>query len=153
MKIAMISYNAFVQNENNGWKKNGSNEVLLLQNADGKAWGTTQKGGNQELWDKETKAIVDPLWEQLKSVLKTIDKVVMYVGSYGAERIINLAAENGLTPDRAIFVFCSCNQAAKSQAIRQGGFAQSQIIDCECGGHGTMRWIYDRALSKGELPG
>lgn len=158
MKIAMISYNMFVDGESNGWKKKGRNRVLLLQNSTGKKWGTTQTlpGSRAEatkLWEAETAAIVDPLWEQLKKELATIDKVVFYVGSDGAERVIELARENGLTPERAIFVMCDCNMGVKMGAVRQHGFSSSQIVNCSCGGHDAMRRIYDGALAHGSLPG
>ena len=147
MKTALISYNTFVDGERNGWKSQGENSVLLLQNADGDKWGTSQSGETHEQWHEATKAIVDPRWGQLQIELPTIDKVVFYVGSYGAERVIELAAEHGLTPDRATFVLCDCNMTKKMGVIRSRGFASSRVIDCECGGHRTMWRLYKEALT------
>jgi len=152
MRVAVQSYNTFVPGEPNGWRNRDEHHVLLLQNADGKTWGTSQSGKSAEEWKDETKVIVDPLWETLRAKLPTIDAVVMYVGSHGAEHVIQLAAENGLTPDRAVFVFCDCNMSAKTQAIRDGGFSASRVIPCECGGHATMHRIYQKALTEGTLP-
>jgi len=151
MKIAMISYNTFVNGVNNGLRSNGENHILLLQNANGDTWGISQSGTEKQ-WYQETKTTVDPLWEQLQKELPTIDKVVFYVGSYGAERVIELAGEHGLTPDRAIFVLCHCNLHKKLSVIQERGFTASKLIYCECGGHGTMRNIYQEFLNKGTLP-
>lgn len=153
MRVAMISYNAFVDGESNGWKDKGGHAILLLQNADGNKWGTAQFANKtHEQWYDETKALVDPLWRQLVEALPTIDKVVFYVGSYGAERVIDLAAEHGLTPDKAVFVRCTCNLNKKMGVIRERGFSASKIMDCECGGHITMRRLYDNVLTEGRLP-
>jgi hypothetical protein len=146
MKTAMISYNTFVQGEENGWKHGPNAAVLLLQNTTGATWGTSQSGKSHDEWYAETVAIVDPLWEQLKSELPTLDCVIMYVGSHGAERIIELAALYGLTPDRALFVLCHCNSGYKMMAISTNGFEASPIIGCECGGHETMKRLYEEAL-------
>lgn len=152
MRIAMISYNTFLAEEHNGWKHNGSNSVLLLQNADGRKWGASQTARKtHKEWYQETKAIVAPLWEQLKSELPTIDKVVFYVGSHGAERVIELAAEHGLTPDRAAFLLCGCNTPRKIEMIRSRGFSSSMSMVCECGGHDTMRRLYYDVLCHGSL--
>lgn len=156
MKVAMISYNTFVDGEHNGWKNNGDNSVLLLQNSNGSKWGMTQnipaprsEAGKQ--WNFEAKTLLDPLWEELKRELPTIDKVVFYVGSDGAERVIDLAGDNGLTPDHAIFVMCDCNMSRKMGVVRDRGFSSSQRVMCECGGHNTMNRIYRSALN-GSLP-
>ena len=137
----MISYNHFVDEEN-GWKncENG-NQMLLLQ--DKNTWGTSQRG-NMALWQEEAKTTIDPLWKQLLEELPTIDKVVMYVGSFGAERVIELAAANGLSPDRAVFVMCDCNLSVKTDIIVKNGFAESERIMCACGGHAAMMSIYSR---------
>jgi len=146
VKVAMVSYNAFAPGEN-GWKKNGDNSVLLLQNENGKRWGVKQFGGGPA----ECRVQVESLWDQLKKELPTIDKVIFYVGSRGAERVIELAAENGLTPDRAVFVFCDCNMRSKQGVIRDRGFEDAAIMMCECGGHSTMSRIYDSVLENGTI--
>ena len=155
MRIAMISYNTFVDNEQNGWKNNGNNSVLLLQNTDGSRWGVDQGATNAaelQAGADDCVSKVNDLWSQLVVALPELDKVVFYVGSYGAERAIELAAEHGLTPDRAVFVFCDCNMARKMEVVRSRGFSSSRVVDCECGGHNTMRYLYDNALNRGILP-
>ncbi|HRH25657.1 MAG TPA: hypothetical protein PLD99_01735 [Parcubacteria group bacterium] len=151
MRAAMISYNTFVAGNENGWKNQGDNNLLLLQNADGNMWGTSQFGKTAEQWNDETKSLIDPLWADLERELASLDVVVFYVGSYGAERIIELAAEHGLTPDRAVFVFCDCNMEKKSEVLRARGFENSRVIDCECGGHTTMRRVYTEILRYGRV--
>ncbi|MSU54566.1 MAG: hypothetical protein EXS48_01865 [Candidatus Staskawiczbacteria bacterium] len=157
MRIAMISYNTFVRGQANGLKtgSEGGNSILLFQNADGKAWGMTQfisSGDREQQWHKEAKVLADPLWEQLKNELPTLDRVVFYVGSTGAERVIELAAEHGLAPECALFVFCDCNMSRKQGVIRERGFSSSKVLYCECGGHSTMARIYQMVLNGDPLP-
>ncbi len=157
MKVAMISYNTFVKGESNGWKNNGDNSVLLLQNEDGKKWGRRQvlimdeADGSKEIWNRETRQAANPLWDELKKALPTVEKVLIYVGDR-AELMIELATSGGLTPDRAIFVMCDCNMGRKMDMIRSRGFSSSKVIECECGGHGEMNSIYYKILLKGLLP-
>lgn len=155
MRVAMISYNAFVDGEPNGWKNQGDRAVLLLQNEDGSMWGVDQNATSSaqlKAGADDCVAKVNGLWGQLVEALPTIDKVVFYVGSYGAERVIELAAEHGLTPDKAVFVCCDCNMTKKMSMVRDRGFSSSKVVDCECGGHGTMRRLYKDVLTKGSLP-
>ena len=157
MKIAMISYNTFVSGQENGWTVGEQGSVLLLQNSDGRVWGTSQSKplnnpNRNEEWHGETRAIVDPLWELLEKELPTIDKVVFYVGSTGAERVIELAAKHGLDPQRAIFVFCNCNYSVKNGLVKSRGFSCSKVMGCECGGHATMNRIYQNFLAGRGLP-
>lgn len=151
MKAALVSYNTFVRGEANGWKQVGENGVLLLQNAEGKTWGVSQIGQSHLKWHEETKTIVDPLWQQLQGELTHIEKVILYVGSYGAERFIELAAAHGLTPEMVIFVFCDCNVVQKRSMLQQCGFSRSLVIPCECGGHQTMLRIFQNILSQGKI--
>lgn len=88
MRVAIVLYNTFVEEEQNGWRGKGPNRVLLLQNAKGERWGTSQFGRTRDEWHAETKALVDPLWAELQNELQNLDRVILYVGSHGAERII-----------------------------------------------------------------
>lgn len=151
MRVAMISYNTFVKNEQNGWKTQDGNAVLLLQNEDGSQWGIP-KGIKMETGTSACIAQVNSLWNQLAQSLPTLDKVIFYVGAQGAERTIELAAEHGLTPDRAIFVLCDCNIAKKMNLLRSRGFSSSKLIDCSCGGHIVMKNIYNTILEGNALP-
>ena len=148
MRVAMISYNTFVRGRANGWQRQGDNHVLLLQNETGSTWGVDQFAGVAD--DCEDQVV--SLWSQLTAELETLDKVIFCVGSNGAERVIQLAAKNGLTPDRAIFVFCDCNMRRKEDLIRMRGFETSRIIMYDCGGHEAMFRIYDHFLTFGDIP-
>ncbi len=151
MKTVVISYNSIVGGEENGWKVNGENSVLLIQNADGRIWGIDQFNINKEKSAKETEKVINLLWEQLKHALPNADKVVLYVGSHGAHTWIELAYVNGLTPDRAIFVMCHCNITKKMETLSKYGFSTSKITMCRCGGHYDMLKIYQNALN-GNIP-
>lgn len=93
----------------------------------------------------------DTVWGTLHDHLPVLDKVVFYVGTHGAERIIELAVLNGLDPDRAVFVFCDCNLGKKMKMLKEYGFSRSQVISCECGGDFTMAKIFDNVLKYGEI--
>ncbi len=152
MKIAIISYNNFVQRETNGWKNNGDNSVLLIQNEKQLGRGRDpSKIIPREIYDEMVETI-DPLWKKLQNELAIIDKVVLYVGREGAEHFITLAAKHGLEPNRIIFVLCACNKMDKLELIRGYGFDRAKIIFCECGGNETMYNIYNFALTVGKIP-
>ncbi len=152
MRVAVISYNVFIPGEANGWKVHGDNSLLLLQGSGGE-WNSAWSMETYEKWHEGiTKSIVDPLWEQLQNEWKTIEKVVFYVGSYGAEQVIELAAKQGLAPNRAVFVFCDCNLNKKRDMIRSHGFSASKVVPSHCGGQATMKQIYNNALTRGVVP-
>lgn len=153
MKIAMISYNAFASG-NNGWKSAGDNHLLLLQNSKGEVWGTPQTFRGEEEFAKTVaiaKELIENNWDKLLASLGKIDLVIFYVGSYGAERAIELAHEKGLDPMKAVFVLCDCNYGGKIDMLMRYGFSSSRVIKCECGGHYTMRRIHDNFLETGEV--
>ena len=154
MRVAMISYNAFVHGEENGLKERGGNSVLLLQNETGSKWGLLQvrKRNDDPSWYAQANAIVGPLWMKLVDEMETIDKVVIYVGATGSERVIELAEQHGLVPEKAVFVMCDCGIHAKKEILVAYGYATSQVIECECGGQDAMLQIYDRVLRDGSMP-
>ena len=153
MNIAMISYNAFLHDEENGLKERNGNSVLLLQNQKKTMWGLlkSRSDADEAVWRDKVIEIVGPLWAKLLAELDTIDKVVIYVGAYGAERVIDLAALNGLVPEKAIFVMCDCNIEQKVSVIHSTGFSSSRVIDCVCGGQDVMLEIYRHVLDYGVL--
>ncbi len=147
MRTVMMSYNTFVPGLENGWHEQNGNAVLLLQNETGQAWGITQFGSTKAEWRAETEGVVNPLWAKLMEALPTIDEFVFYVGSYGAEHIIELAAKHGLTPEKTVFVLCDCNMGPKMNVLNKAGFATARKEMCECGGRETMRVMFEDALS------
>jgi hypothetical protein len=154
MRIAMVSYNTFVGGEQNGWKRNGDREILLLQNETGAEWGISKSLSTKGLQAGIDECVkqVESLWSQLVEALPSMDKVFIYVGADGAERVIELASQHGLTPDKATFFSCRCNTDRKMSVAHSLGFASSRVIHCECGGQHTMEVVYRRALNEGVLP-
>ena len=59
MKIAMFSYNAFISEAQNGWKNAGANSLLLIQDPEGRPWGTTQSGISESEMAKESQIAIE----------------------------------------------------------------------------------------------
>ncbi len=72
--------------------------------------------------------------------------MVVYVGTHGAEKAIELAHVANLDPQKMSFVLCDCKKAVKLDLLKRFGFAGSRKIDCECGGQESMRRIYHRVF-------
>lgn len=149
MRIAMVSYNGFVDAPN-GWNRRGENEVFLLQNQD-ENWGVPIDS-SLEAGAAAARQKITTLWDELMEVLTTLDKVVMYVGSTGAERVIELAAKHNLRPEQAIFVYCDCDLSKKRRMLREFGLESAAQHLCDCGGHDAMRHIFIDFLATGRLP-
>lgn len=149
MKAAVVSYNAFSRDEN-GWQRNGENEVLLVQNDDGSVWGAKQSGTKAEM-ASEGAQLVTQKWATIGSDLPGLDLVVVYVGSYGAEKIITLAAESGVPSEKMTFVMCDCNLSRKNALIDRHGYASARKIMCYCGGRGEMSRIYTSLLTSCQI--
>lgn len=147
----MISYNTFANEAKNGWKNNGENNILLIQDPQGRPWGTTQSGISVSEMAQESVNAINIAWETLSTEIAKLDKVVIYVGSHGSEHAIKLAKESGLSDEKAIFVLCDCNQGSKERTIRDCGFENAKQIMCECGGRSTMGRMYSNFLSTGKL--
>jgi hypothetical protein len=149
----MISYNTFVRGISNGLQHKGNNSVLLLQNENGDEWGAGKVESIEELGSTKVacQKQINQLWIQLVAELPVLEKVIFYVGAEGSEKTIELAAQNGLAPERAVFVLCDCGIDIKLHIIRSFGFSDSQIIMCECGGHDTMFQIYHSVLEQGRI--
>lgn len=146
MNIALFSYNAFT-NAQNGWNKGETNNLFLVQNPDGAAWGLTQKNTMEGFYEEANSAIGSG-WEHLASIVEKIDLFVVYVGSYGAERAIELCRDSGIPASKIIFVMCDCNYATKTRMIERCGYRGSQQIDCECGGRSTMSRLFRKYLDE-----
>ena len=143
----MFSYNGFVSEETNGWKIGKNNEVLLIQDPDGRPWGTTQFGISISEMTRETQSVIDNAWQALESEIPKLDKIIIYVGSYGAERAIELARKNNISANKITFVMCDCGSSNKLRIIRSCGYENSEQIMCECGGRSTMSRLYYQAIA------
>ncbi|MEI7749617.1 MAG: hypothetical protein WCJ25_01290 [Candidatus Moraniibacteriota bacterium] len=148
--VALVSYNGFVGGESNGWKEQGGNRVLLLQNSGGESWGAKQGPQSQSELVEGANSVsrqIGGLWGVLVDALPELDMVYFYVGSTGAEKAIELAKRHRLDPGKATFVLCDCGYSGKMRLIEECGFSSSRVIMCACGGHSTMRRLYDDALA------
>ena len=158
MKIALVSYNIFLDDEESGWKSQGDNSVYLLQNS-GHGYRVCDEkfaapqGAKRDAEDSIAlvQSQINKHWQILADILSELDFVVVYIGTHGAERAIELAHARQLDPQKVIFVLCDCKKKAKLELLGQFGFARSQRITCECGGHESMRRIYHHILDDGKI--
>ncbi len=149
MKIGMFSYNAFISSErSNGWKTIGDNSIFLMQDPKGRPFATTQRGQASAMIE-ETRNIIDNAWDAFAAEMPDLEKIIIYVGSLGAERAIELAKETGISSEKLLFVFCDCELETKMNSIKECGYEDAKIIDCECGGNNTMCSIFKRFLETG----
>lgn len=146
MRIAMFSYNGFVSSERNGWKQGVSNEILLIQDPEGRPWGTTQSGISTSEMSRESHSVIENAWQALEAEIPTLDKFIIYVGSYGAERAIELAKQNNIPANKITFVMCDCGLSNKLQIISRCSYKDSAQMMCECGGRSTMNCLYQKYL-------
>jgi len=157
MRIAMLSYNSILPDEDNGWVRD---TLYMIQSDRGITHGVPQSvhGTLEELRQVRYEGIdqvqdaVRNHWTQLGELLPKLDKVVIYVGDSGSEHTISYAAEHGLSADKAMFVLCSCNQHDKRRLIKESGFGESSVIMCECSGRQTMARLATKFLETGTLP-
>ena len=147
----MFSYNAFISEAQNGWKNAGANSLLLIQDPEGRPWGTTQSGISESEMAKESQIAIEGAWGNLEKEIKTLDKVVIYIGSHGAERAIELAQKSEISSDKVVFVLCDCNIGLKLRTIKNCGYDRAQQIMCECGGRSTMSQIFRTFMETGNL--
>lgn len=145
----MFSYNAFMFDLENGWHKGSANNIFLTQNPQGKEWGATQRGMSTDEYVQESENIVASSWDFLKQQLPTLDTLFIYVGSYGAEKAIELAKESSFLSEKLTFVMCDCTLKVKQQKIADCGYQAARVIMCDCGGQREMNSIFRRYISEG----
>ncbi len=158
MKTAFVTYNTLGNGElANGWHKgqNGA-EALVLQNTKGEAWGAGRGPKDYGFEPREGENLtagrqreIGMLWGELQKHTADIDHLVVYVGANGSQRAVALSAS--LPPERVTYVMCDCSLPAKENMLALVGMRSARRVACECGGHGTMRAIYDRFMAKGTL--
>lgn len=146
MKVAMFSYNGFVSGERNGWKVGANNDLLLIQDPEGRPWGTTQSGLSISGMTSESHSAIGTAWQALEAEIPKLDKFIIYVGSYGAERAIELAKQNNIPAGKITFVMCDCGLSNKLQSIRKCSYEVSTQVMCECGGRSTMNRLYQEYM-------
>lgn len=146
MKVAMFSYNGFISGEKNGWKRGVNNDILLIQDPQGRPWGTTQSGISISAMTEESHVAIETVWQALEIEIPELDKIIIYIGSYGAEKAIELAKKNNIPSNKITFVMCDCGLSNKQRIIRSCSYEQAEVIMCECGGQSTMSRLYYRYL-------
>lgn len=116
--------------------------ALVLQNTKGD--GTRSKGPIGETDRRDQLGI---LWGQLQEALHGLDHVVVYVGTKGSERAIELAQQ--LPASKVTFVACDCGLLHKELLIQAAGLADAGRVLCECGGHRTMEALFTAYMETG----
>ncbi|OGZ08207.1 MAG: hypothetical protein A3C93_00980 [Candidatus Lloydbacteria bacterium RIFCSPHIGHO2_02_FULL_54_17] len=158
MKTAFVTYNTVGHGElPSGLHTSPCGaEALVLQNTKGEAWGAKRAPGSYERTPSEGKTLtanrqeeIGALWEELQKHATEIDHLVVYVGANGSQRAVALSAQ--LPPERVTYVLCNCSLPAKENVIALMGMSAARRVDCECGGHDTMRAIFDRFMERGTL--
>ena len=143
-KVAFVTYNTVDENLTSGWHESEDRHAMVLQNTKGEG---TRDGGPIGRDNRQEQ--ISTLWKELQQVLSELDQVVVYVGTNGSERAIALASE--LPADKVTFVGCDCNLPMKEIMIQAVGLGKARRILCECGGHHTMKGLYDRFMATGTL--
>ena len=145
---AFVTYNTLNGALENGWHQAGGHRALLLQNTKGERWAVKPGDADERLVAGRSRMLGE-LWRELKNHLHALDHLVIYLGANGCQRAISFASF--LPQDRVTFVMCECSGAAKESALRLMNLEKTQRIWCECGGHNTMRELFERFLKKGEV--
>lgn len=152
--VAFVTYNTVGSGLSSGWHESGDLRALVLQNTKGRSWAAAQSvSKNSEQYVQETAVVagqIGNLWDTLAQEIPNLDHVVIYVGSDGSENAIALAAKT-LPAQKVTFVGCSCGISHKLFLVADFGLAGAGWVDCECGGHRTMRAIFERFMATGKL--
>lgn len=140
----------------NGWHEAGGRRALVLQNTCGVAWGaspvqtTDPSDIAHQKWDRQLATTeVDRLWRVLETTLSQVDRLIVYIGSSGSERAVELAST--FDPDRVVYVGCDCGEARKIRLLGQVGYYNMRR--CKCGGHHTMKRLFEEFLETGKIDG
>lgn len=154
--VAFVTYNTVGGSLASGWHEGRcGRKAFVLQNSKGETWAAanpdsyTRAPGEGATYTERREAVIHSLWGQLREVLPEIDMVVVYVGASGSECAIALAAK--LPASRVTIVTCGCSLCAKQQIIADHGLSKAQWVYCECGGHESMRRLYETFMETGAL--
>lgn len=147
---AFVTYNQLGEgNVVSGWHEENGRRALVLQNTKGRGAlrGPDSKGGIGR--DARLEQI-DLLWTDLEKALPELDHVVVYVGTNGSERAIELVGQH-LSADKVTFVGCDCGLPFKELLVQAAGLPKAGRILCECGGHHAMLSLYERFMATGDI--
>lgn len=68
--------------------------------------------------------------------VSVFDKVVIYLGTAGTEKVIEFART--VPPEKLVIVTCKCGKKKKIRLFKEMGLKRSQVIPCNCGGQQAM---------------
>lgn len=151
--VAFVTYNSVGDALSSGWHGSDGRRALVLQNTKGDRWCAEQGPLTRSEYRTETDRISDEisnLWDALLKALPELDHIVVYVGSSGSGRAIELAAK--LPASKVTFVGCRCGLPQKEALIRSAGLHEAGRFLCECGGHRSMEKLYRLYMETGTLP-
>lgn len=150
--VAFLTYNSVGEGLGNGWHASNGRRALVLQNTKGARWLADQGPLDPDGHATETGRVRDEissLWDELQKGIADLDHVVVYVGSDGSEQAIALAAK--LPEDKVTLVACGCGLFQKKVLARALGLPNPRWVRSECGGHRTMKSLYECFMETGEL--
>ena len=143
VSVAIVTYN------NHSLKvkmQEGSNSILFLQHT-----GRPTKNSNNKIKEKLT--LVRDLLAQLKRRLNFFEKIIIYTGDGLGAKIIKLAADRKLPPDKVIFLSSKDNwNKREDEALSSHSFLASQVVIFKENPSDAMYDICQKILTKGELP-
>lgn len=152
-KVAFVTYNSVGDGLASGWHGSNGRRALVLQNGSGERWAVDTfyrtEGADYRRRNHADHVVseIDRLWGELQQSVDDLDHIVVYVGSNGSERAIALAAQ--LPSSKVTFVGCGCGLPYKEAMIQTAGLAEAGRVLCECGGHRTMRMLFEQFMETG----
>jgi hypothetical protein len=153
--VAFVTYNTVGNGLSSGWHGSNGRRALLVQNGDcqeyavDKFYDADPDGYSRADHADHIRDEIGRIWDNLLSSITELDHIVIYVGSSGSERAIELAAK--LPAEKITFVGCDCDLLLKELMIRAAGLTSAGRVLCECGGRRTMGALYERFMGTGEL--
>lgn len=146
---AFMTYNS-IDGILSGMHQLNGNKAIVLSNTKGHKWAVKEIAGEErpDNYDRGesqyqncVRSEIDTLFESLSDKIEEIDTFVVYVGSSGSERAIELAKK--FPPSKLVFVGCDCGLNEKTRLLEVHGLGSAKKMLCECGGSKTMRQLFD----------
>jgi hypothetical protein len=142
-KVGFVTYN-FLTGVNSGWTHRNGRSALVIHNTNGRG---SLAEGRRTRSTEEIQADIASIWGNLEKSLPELDHLVVYVGSNGSEKAIELAAK--VPVEKLTFIGCSCGTTQKDEMLRAVGLGSARRFGCECGGHRTMTAMIEKHLIEG----
>lgn len=142
-KVGFITYN-FLSGVDSGWTHRNGRSALVVHNTNGRG---SLAEGRRTRSTEEIQADIASIWGTLEKSLPELDHLVVYVGSNGSEKAIELAAK--VPVEKLTFIGCSCGTSEKDAMLSAVGLGSARRFGCECGGHHTMKAMIAKHLAEG----